>query len=432
MTAPPLLRDGPQDRPRRGPLAGRDFRLLWAGESVSRLGSAITSVALPLVAVVTLDAGPLAAGLLSAAGWLPWLLFGLPAGVWAGRWPRRTVMIGCNLASAALYASVPLTAALGLLTLAQLLLVALLAGTAAVLFGAAHQAYLPELLPPEDLTAGNARLQGSASAAQVAGPGLAGLTVQTLGAAAGLLADALSFLVATAALLLIRGDRGPAPAPDRAPMGRQLREGLAFVRRDPYLRPLLRYGAAANFALAGYQAVAVLFLLDEVGVPPAAVGWLAATGALGGLLGAALAGRVTRRFGTARGVRLTLLTATPFGLLLPLTGPGARTALYAVGSVVMVAGAVLANVVLGSFRQRHAPPALLGRVVATSMVANHATIPLGAVAGGVLGEVLGLRSTMWVMVVLLVLCGGALFAPPLRSLRDLPTGPGRGVGGGES
>ncbi|MFD5082481.1 MFS transporter [Kitasatospora sp. NPDC058406] len=427
---------------RWGLLARRDFRLLWAGESISKLGSGVTAVALPLVAVVSLGAGPLAAGLLSAAVWLPWLVIGLPAGVWVGRWSRRAVLVRCNLASALLYASVPAAGWLGVLTLTQLLVVALLAGTAAVFFGAAYQAYLPELVRPEELTEGNAKLQSSASAAQVAGPGVAGLTVQAFGAAAGLLVDAVSFLAAAALLLLIRGapgrrrERAGGPAPG-ASLGGQVREGLAFVRRDPYLRALLRYGAAANFALAGYQAVAVLFLLDEVGADPATIGRLAAAAAFGGVLGAALARPVGRWFGTARGVRFVLSAATPFGLLLPAAGSGPGVLLYALGSAVMVAAVVLANVVFGSFRQAYAPPALLSRVLATASVANHATIPLGALAGGVLGAALGLRETMWTMTSLLVLCGGVLLASPIRTVRDLPAGAAgqggpaarRGVGG---
>ncbi|WP_406097310.1 MFS transporter [Kitasatospora purpeofusca] len=411
-------------RSRWGLLAQREFRLLWAGESISRLGSSVTSVALPLVAVVSLDAGPLAVGLLNGAVWLPWLLLGLPAGVWVGRLPRRPVMICCNLASAALFASVPVAGWLGTLTMAQLLLVALLTGTAAVFFNAAYQAYLPELVHRDDLIEGNAKLQGSASAAQVAGPGVAGLTVQWCGAAAGLLVDAVTFLIASAALLLIPGDREPVRAPAApAPLRAQVREGLAFILRDRFLRSFLLYGASANAALTGYQSIAVLFLIREVGVAPGTVGLLMATGAVGGVVGAVATRPLCRRLGTARAVRIVLLAATPFGLLLPAAAPGPRVALYAFGSVVLVAGVALCNVVLGSFRQTYTPPALLSRVVATSMFANQATIPLGAVAGGALGATLGLRATMWIMTGLLVLCGGLLLASPLRKDRDLPAGP---------
>ncbi|MFD9061490.1 MFS transporter [Kitasatospora purpeofusca] len=414
----------PPARSRWGLLAQREFRLLWAGESISRLGSSVTSVALPLVAVVSLDAGPLAVGLLSGAVWLPWLLLGLPVGVWVGRLPLRPVMICCNLVSAAHFASVPVAGWLGVLTTAQLLLVALLIGTAAVFFNAAYQAYLPELVDRDDLVEGNAKLQGSASAAQVAGPGVAGLTVQWCGAAAGLLVDAVTFLVASAALLLIRSDKEQVRAPVApAPLRAQVREGLAFILRDRFLRSFLLYAASANAALTGYQSIAVLFLLREVGVTPDAVGLLAAAGALGGVMGAAAARPLCRHLGTARAVRIVLLAATPFGLLLPAAGPGPRVALYASGSVVLVGGVTLCNIVLGSFRQTYTPPALLSRIVATSMFANQATIPLGAVAGGALGATLGLRTTMWVMTGLLVLCSALLLASPLRKDRDLPAEP---------
>ncbi|MFD5468337.1 MFS transporter [Kitasatospora sp. NPDC127059] len=419
VVAPP---GAPEVRSRWGLFAQRDFRLLWAGRTVSRLGSSVTTVALPLVAVLTLDAGPLATGLLTSAVWLPWLLFGLPAGVWVGRAPRRAVMIGCNLGSAALFASVPVAGRLGVLTLAQLLAVAFLSGVSAVFSGAAEQAYLPELVAPEHLIEGNAKLEGSGSAAEVAGRGLAGLTVQLLGAAAGLLIDAVSFLIAAGTLLRIRSRPQPV-APERAGLLGQVREGLSFLLRDPYLRAFLCFGAAANFALMGYQSILVLFLVREAGIAPGWVGALASAAAAGGVLGASAARPLCRRLGTARAVRIVLLTAVPLGLLMPLAAPGLGTALYVVGALGVVAAVVLCNVVLGSFRQSYTPPALLTRVAAGSMFAVHATIPLGALAGGALGAAIGLRTTMWVMTGLLVLAGTLPLFSPLRTLRDLPSAP---------
>ncbi|MEV7021334.1 MFS transporter [Kitasatospora sp. NPDC093558] len=411
-------------RSRWGLLADRDFRLLWAGESVSKLGSSVTSVALPLVAVVTLGAGPIASGLLTAAVWLPWLLVGLPAGVWVGRVSRRAVMIGCNVASAVLFASVPVAGWFGVLTLAQLLVVAFLAGVASVFFEAAYAAYLPQLVTPERLIEGNAKLEGSAQAARVAGPGVAGLTVQTLGAAAGLLADAMTFAVATVTLLFVRPREDVEQAATNAagPLRTQVREGLAFLLGDPYLRSFTLYGAAANFGLMGYQAVNVLFLVREAGVAPGWVGGIASVAAFGGVLGALAARPLCRRLGSARGVRIVLLAVAPFGLLMPLAAPGPGIVLYLVGSLVMVAGVVFCNVVLGSFRQSYTPSALLSRVAATSMFANHATIPLGALAGGGVAAVLGLRAAMWVMTGLLALCGLLPLVSPLRTVRELPTG----------
>ncbi|MEU4118390.1 MFS transporter [Kitasatospora sp. NPDC028055] len=423
---------GPELRSRWGLFAQRDFRLLWAGQTVSRLGSSVTTVALPLVAVLTLGAGPLAAGLLTSAIWLPWLLFGLPAGVWVGRAPRRSVMIACNLGSAVLLASVPVAGWLGVLTLAQLLAVAFLGGVCSVFFDAADQAYLPELVAPADLIEANAKLQGSGSAAEVAGRGLAGLAVQLVGAAAGLLIDAVSFLIAAGTLLRIRArpepaDRAesmePAEQAERAGLRRQVREGLSFLLRDPYLRAFLCFGAAANFALMGYQAILALFLVREAGIAPGWVGALASAAAVGGVLGAAAARPLCGRLGTARAVRTVLLGAVPLGLLMPLAGPGLGTALYVLGALGVVAAVVFCNVVLGSFRQSYTPPGLLTRVAAGSMFAVHATIPLGALAGGALGEAIGLRPTMWVMTGLLVVAGALPLFSPLRTLRELPTAP---------
>ncbi|MFE4970859.1 MFS transporter [Kitasatospora sp. NPDC056651] len=421
MTAVQLAPE-PGARSRRGLFAERDFRLLWAGETVSRLGSSVTSIALPLVAVLVLDAGPLASGLLTGAVWLPWLVFGLPAGVWVGRLPRRVVMIVCNLGSAVLFASVPLAGWFGVLTMAHLLAVAFLGGVASVFFGAAYRAYLPELVAPEDLIEGNAKLEGSGSAAEVVGRGLAGVTVQLLGAAAGLLVDAVSFLIAAGALLRIRARPEPA-APARADLLGQVREGLSFLLGDPYLRAFLWFGAAANFALTGYQSILALFLVRDAGIAPGWVGGLASAGAVGGVFGALATGPLCRRLGTARSVRIVLLAAVPSGLLMPLAGPGAGTALYLLGSFTVTGGVVYVNVVLGSFKQSYTPPELLTRVAAGSMVAVYATIPLGALAGGVLGAATGLRATMWVMAALLVLAGALPLLSPLRTLRDLPTAP---------
>ncbi|MFJ9692093.1 MFS transporter [Kitasatospora sp. NPDC101183] len=409
---------------RWGLFADRDFRLLWAGQTVSKLGSSVTSIALPLVAVLTLDAGPFAVGLLTGLVWLPWLFFGLPAGVWVGRAPRRAVMIGCNLGSAALFASVPLAAALGVLTLAQLLAVAFLTGTAAVFFDAAFHVFVPELVPAEGLIEANATLGGSASAAEVAGRGLAGLTVQLLGAAAGLLLDAVSFLIAAGTLLKVRARPAAAPPGQGGrDLPREVREGLAFLWRDPYLRSFTLYGAAANFALTGYQSIVVLFLVRDAGIAPGWVGALASAGAVGGVAGALAARPLCRRLGSARGLRIVLLVVLPTGLLMPLTGPGLGALFYVAGLFGVIAAVTVANVVLGSFRQSYTPPALLSRVTASAMVAAYTTIPLGALTGGALGDAIGPRGTMWTMTGLLALSALLPLASPLRSVRDLPAGP---------
>lgn len=165
-----------------GVLQQRDFRLLWVGETTSSFGSSVTSVALPLIAVVVLKVGTFAVGLLAAAVWLPWLIVGLPAGAWVDRMRKRPVMVACDLLAVALYASIPVAAWLGVLTLAQLLVVAVVGGTAAVFFTTAFHAYVPEVLHGGELLRANATLQGGEAATRVLGRGAAGFIAQTCGA----------------------------------------------------------------------------------------------------------------------------------------------------------------------------------------------------------------------------------------------------------
>ncbi|MER7760986.1 MFS transporter [Streptomyces sp. NPDC097619] len=402
----------------------RDYRLLWTGETIRTLGNSVTSVTLPLIAVTVLETGATAVGVLAAAVWLPWLLIGLPAGAWVDGMRRRPVMIACNLVSAALCVSVPLAAWLDALTFAHLLIVALTLGTSAVFFNTANHAYLPTVLPAGALLQGNATLQASESATRVAGPGLAGLLTQLLGAVAGLLLDALTFLLATLCLTSIRArERAPAPDATAERLGTRIREGLRFVLRDRHLRPMVVYGALVNLALMGYQAVHVVFLVLTVGVDPVTLGLLLTAGSVGGIIGAAFAGAVGRRFGTGRGMLLVQVVTGPFALLMPLTTEGAGLALYAVGAFGIGLGITACNVVLGSFRQAYCPPHLLGRVVATTMVLNHSTIPLGSLLGGFLGDAIGPRQALWVMTALLAPCWLVLALGPMRHARDLPTTP---------
>ncbi|MEU4498133.1 MFS transporter [Streptomyces sp. NPDC023998] len=411
------------DRPRTGwgVLAQRDFRLLWIGETVSGLGNSITVVALPLIAVEVLDASSTAVGLIAAAVWLPWLLVGLPVGAWADRMRKRPLMIACDLVSVAALVSIPLAAWLDALTLQHLFVVALICGTAAVCFNAAYHSYIRIVLDGRNLLEGNAKLQGSEATTQVAGPGAAGLLAQAFGTVTGLMADAVTFLISAACLKRIRvvePDRSPNG--ERAPLRRQIIEGLRFVGRDRYLRPMVTWGAAINMALMGYQAVQVVFLVRTVGLNPAMVGLLLTSGSIGGIVGALMATRFSRRFGTARGLLLLQVATAPFALLMPMTTAGQGLVLFAMGGFLVGIGISVANIVVGSFRQTYCPPHMLGRVVATAMMINHSTIPIGSLFGGVLGDAVGYRPAMWIMTGLVAPCWLILAMSPMRRERDLP------------
>lgn len=401
----------------KGLWGNRDFRLLWTGETTSMLGSMVASTALPLVAVVTLRASTFEVALLTAVAWLPWLLVGLPAGAWVDRLPKRPVMLVCNTVSMAVFGSVPLAAAFGALTMPLLLAAALLGGVAKVFFTLAYRAYLPALLDRDDLLEANAKLQGSESATQVAGPGLAGLLAQAFGPVSGILADAVSFGVSVLCVRAIRVRETVAPAA-RTPLRSQIAEGLRFVMGDRYLRSLMVFSAVSNLALTGYSSIQIVFLSRTLGAAPGLVGLVLALAAAGGILGAALAGRLGARFGTARAFLLCEVAAAPMMVLGPLSGPGWRLSLFVLGVFGVCAGVVASNVLTTTFRQAYCPPELFSRITSSASLAAYGTIPLAGVLGGVLGEVIGVRETLWVASVVLVAALPVL--APFRKLRDFP------------
>jgi MFS family permease len=410
---------------RPGVLRDADFRKLWAGMAVSRLGSSVAGVTTPLIAVQVLDANAFTVSLLTAAAWLPWLLIGLPAGAWIDRVARKPVMLVSDLVSAALVISVPVAAALGRLTMAHLLIVAMLLGTATVFFTAAWTAYLPAMFDKDDLVGANSALHGTESAAQVAGPAVGGLLVAAVNAVAGLVVDAVSFLVSALSLWRIRrAERRPAPtipAPtEKVSIRRDIVEGARWLIRDTYLRNQALYGAASNLMLTGMNALMVVFLVRDVGVSTTGVGLLLAAASLGGVGAATATPRLVRRLGGARALVACKVFGGVASLLIPLTRPGAGLTFFVVGLLSVAAGAVAGNVVGASFRQAYCPPGLLGRVVTSMQFVNFGAIPVGAVLGGATASLVGTRGAMWIMALGYAASGLILLLGPLRGRRDLP------------
>jgi MFS family permease len=415
------MSDTRQGARRRGGLFWhRGFRLLWAGDTVSQFGSQVSTLALPLVAVLFLHASTFQVGVLTAAQYAAFLLVGLPAGAWCDRIRRRPVMITGDLARAALLAWVPLGAALGVLTIWQLLAVAFLHGIATVFFDVAYQSYLPALVDRGDLMEGNAKLQASESVAQVAGPTVGGFLAQLVGAPFAVLADAASFVVSAGCVGAIRAPEPAPPRPPRRNLVREIGEGLGFVLRHPILRMIAGTTGTSNLFNTAFGAVIVVFFVRELRLAPGTIGALMSVGSIGGIAAALTAGRVSRWLGPARTIWLSLVVTTPFELLIPLTERGAGLVLYVVGYFAFCYGVVIYNVAQVSFRQALCPPALLGRMNATIRFLVWGTMPLGGLLGGVLGTVLGLRPTLWVTAVGCVLATGWVLASPLRGMRDLP------------
>ena len=401
---------------------GGNFALLWSGEAVSSLGTATAAVLVPLLAVTPLGAGPGWMGLLTASAWLPWLLVGLPAGAWLDRLDSRKVMIVADLAAAGALASIPPGWWVGLLKLPQLLIVALVVGTATVFFRPAFVKLLPLIVPDRRLEAANARLFGTESAMQVAGPGLAGLLTQLTSAATGIVLNVVGFWVSALCLWRMRIERpSPVDSEPAEPLRRRIGEGIRTVTGDRYLRVFTVIGGASNFGLTGYAALLVLFLVREVDLSSTGLSVVLMIGSAGGLLGALIAPVLSRRLGTGRASTLLLVLGGPSALLVAAPHDARQAGLTAAGLFGVGVAVVAGNVIRGTWRQRYVPAHLLGRVLTTTQVVNYGTMPLAGLAAGALGIHLGVRPAMLLLAGIHALACLSILLTGFGRDRDLPT-----------
>lgn len=407
-------------------LRGRDFRLLWTGQSISLTGSAVTTFALPLVAVRTLHADTLMMGVLTAMVWLPWLVVGLHAGAWADRRSARPLMTGCQIASAILIVSIPVLAELKLLTMWYCLVIAFAAGCSEVLFTAAYNAFVPLLVGKDELVGANTRLSGSEQAASIAGPGVGGLIAQVSSAVFGLFVDAASFVVCAVCLWSIRGAEPSAgkqaaqPDRPRTSLRADIRAAMGFVLRDPYLRVVTGKSASTNLLMGGTQALVVVFLIRYERLSPWVVSATTIAISVGGLLGAFGATRVSRALGSARAMLLAPVTDC-FLLLFPIIGHAALLLVLAFAGVLVWAfGVVVRSVIAASFRQAYCPPGMRGRVAMTIRFITFGVWPIGSLLGGLLGTVFDVRTALFILAGANVVSGAWLFIGPMKNNRDLP------------
>lgn len=376
----------------------RNFLLLWGGQTVSELGTRISSVAVPVLAADTLDASVFQISLLTFLAWLPYLLFSLPAGALADRVDQRKLMIVCDLGRAALMLSIPLVALGRELTLWFLYLVVGLAGVLTVGFTVAYRSTFPRLVGADQLVDGNAKLVLSQDFAELVGPTVGGVLIGLVGATRTFLGNGTAFLVSAVTLWLIRQTPAePAPPPpggDPVRLRAAMTEGLGFVRRQPILVKILACTTTSNFFVMASGSIEVTFMLRELHATSVMVGLVFSVSAVGGLTLGAFATRLTRRIGTARIIWVAMAAPGPLYLLMPLAQPGWGVLLYAVGLAAFSGNAVLFNIAAMSYRQRITPPAILGRVNAAFLWICNGVIPLGALLGGALASQLGLRTAL--------------------------------------
>ncbi|MFC4114623.1 MFS transporter [Nonomuraea zeae] len=403
----------------------RDYRLLWTARTISITGSEVSKLAIPLTAITLLAASPFQMGLLTAVASLPALLFGLQSGAIADRLIRhRPLMIACELVSCAAAATVPMAWLLGLLNVPWLIIIALVIGTAGVLFKAANFPHLAAVVSPAQRTEAMAGFHASYSVASVSGPGLAGLLVQILTAPLAVLAEALSFLTSALLLRKIRTPEQNEPAATRG-MWRDVVEGLRACVTHPILRALLGAGVTINFFATAYVAVYMLYMVNTLGIPKSLIGVLIALGGAGGLLGAWITTRLSKRYGENR-ILLISVIFFPVEILAVglIDGPlWWKLSLLAITGTMSGAVVVAFATCMGAISLRETSPELRGRVNATMTFAVQGVIALGGLAGGVLAEFVGLRQVILISALGVATSAIWIWTSPLRQNHRRPTTP---------
>lgn len=403
-------------------IRARDFRLLWIGSSISQLCGMATVVAFPLLAAQNLGASIGEVGLITAAGYLPWLIITLPAGVWSARLPPRTVLLLADIIRGAIVTMVPVLSVTGHLALWHLYMSNILVSCATVFYEIVYLSMPPRLLPKDKLVYGNVRLQMARAMSLAFGPTLAGFTVQLLGAEHAPLLNTAGFVVSSSCNLLMRDRVDPAATRPRPKgMGAELAEAARFITRQRVLLASIAGSAVGNCCFAAYEALVVIFLAHDVGVAPGTLGMLLGSVGIGGLVGAFGAGRISRRLGTARAVWLPAATMAPAGLLLPLTQPGSGLFLFLSGALLFHAGYAVFTVGQATLVQLLTPPELLQRTVACVRFVSRGMLFVGGLVGGGLGTLFGPRVGLAVVMLLWLSAPLITASSRLRQWRDIPT-----------
>jgi MFS family permease len=364
------------------------FRRLWAATGVSLLGSQVTLLALPLTAVVALHAPASQVAALAAAGTAPFLLLGLPAGVWMERWSLRRLMVVTDLVRALLLASVPAAHALGGLTMAQLYLVAFGVGACGVFFDVAALSVLPALVPPSRIAGANSMVEVARASAQTSGPALGGLLVHLLTAPVAVVVDSVSYLASAALLRRLPELRLEGLSPFRGPLWREVAAGVGFCLRHPYIRVLAGGAAWINFWVEALLAVFLTYAVRDLHLSAAVIGVVLALSNLGYLAGSALVPLLNRAIGV--GATIVVGAGLNVGLLVAALAPRTDAEPWlVVGFTVFAAASALWNVNAVSLRQATTEPAMMARMNASNRFLIWGTMPLGAAAGGALAALLG-------------------------------------------
>lgn len=405
-------------------LGHRGFKRFWAGQGLAQLGFQFGGLATAVIAVDLLHATDAQMGYLNAANTAAFLLVGLIAGAWVDRWRKRRVMIVADLARVLLMLAVPLLWFADALTFWHLMVIGTLLGLATVFFDVAYQSYIPVLVGREAIADANGKLESTSQIARLGGPAVAGLLLKLVSAPVLLLINAIGFAVSAVTLLAIRDDEQPADRANRRPLVTEIREGLSFVLREPFLQRLLANTCTTNFGATIVFTLQSILVLRILGLDPSLLGVIMSIGAVGGLVASLTQVRLTRRFGEGPVILMSTTTAAIGIFLVPLsaTFPRAAVALLIAASFIQSFAVIVFNITQVSARQRLCPPHLLGRMNASIRFVVWGIMPISALVAGALGTAIGTVPAIWVGVALMFI-GIAPFLGRYGRMRTLPTSP---------
>ena len=440
--------------PSRSSFRNPDFVKLWTAGTISMLGTQVSQIAIPFIAVLLLHVPPIQVALLGTLEFLPFLLFTLPAGVWVDRLPRRRILISGDVGRAIMLLTIPIAFAFGALTIWQLYVVAFVNGILTVFFDIADQSYLPTVLDRDQLVDGNAKLSASMSTAQVVGQPLGGGIVAILGGPFAVLLDAVSYVASAVLIFAIRRtERASRPDPaaagaeaqevaDAASSGanvaaelgaarseahdarpgvrREVAAGLRFVLRNRYLRSIAATTGSTNLFTNILFSIFPIFVYVNLGLTPETVGLIGGGIGAGALVGAVTAGRFANRVGIGRAVVASSIVAGPVALLIPVASHD--TALLLIGGGGAIGGWAnsVYNINQISLRQAITPEPMLGRMNATMRFMVWGTIPIGQVIGGLVATAFSPLAAIWLGAIGGLFTFLPVFFSPVRTLERIP------------
>jgi MFS family permease len=416
-------------KPRGGLLRHPNFLKLWTAETVSVFGSQISALAIPIVAATILKVGAFEFALLGVLEFLPFILFTLPAGAWVDRLRRRPIMITGDLGRAIALATIPAVYLMNAswLTIWQLYVVAFVTGTLTVFFDVSNQSYLPSIVERDELIEGNSKLQISQSAAQIAGPGIAGVLIGAVGAALAVTLDALSFVWSALFVFLIRKPEPPVAHPADATGAKRpsivsdVKDGLRFVIGHPSLRAISAGTGTSNLFGSMGGAIMLLYVLNELHLDAGQIGIAFGLGNVGSLVGAVSANRISGWFGLGPTIVGSLFLGGFLMLFIAIAPVGAAALPFLIaGGVFGGFSQMVYNINQVSYRQAICPPRMQGRMNATVRFLVWGTMPIGSLIGGAIASVVGLHPTIWLATILGFIPAIFPLLSPVRKLKVMP------------